>query len=181
MQFTDNNDSWFIGDFEFCVLRTNHYKVYMEIFLMLHLKLLLEKNTFKSDIYSIGILMWEISSEQSPFINYEHDYYLAMDIVNGLRPKIVSEIPLEYKSLIEQCWNANSSKRPDINTLFYKIQKIKQSFYQNISSAESNKNKNIIIQSETNNNLEIYYTNTMSKQLYINTNTNNIRKYLFYL
>ncbi len=36
--------------------------------------------TFKSDIYSIGMLMWEISSGQPPFINYEHDYYLAMNI-----------------------------------------------------------------------------------------------------
>jgi len=41
----------------------------------------------------------EISSEQLPLINHEHDYYLAMDIVNGMRPKIVSGIPLE------QYWN----------------------------------------------------------------------------
>src|ERR1051325_9713133 len=34
--------------------------------------------TFKSDIYSIGMLMWEISSGQPPFINHDHDYYLAM-------------------------------------------------------------------------------------------------------
>ena len=39
--------------------------------------------TFKSDIYSIAMLMWEISSGQPPFINYEHDYDLAMKIVNG--------------------------------------------------------------------------------------------------
>ncbi|GES90143.1 kinase-like domain-containing protein [Rhizophagus clarus] len=46
--------------------------------------------TFPSDIYSIAMLMWEISSGQPPFANYESDYNLAMDIVNGNRPKIIS-------------------------------------------------------------------------------------------
>jgi hypothetical protein len=47
------------------------------------------------------MLMWEISSGQPPFSDCEHDYYLAMDIVNGIRPKIVPGTPLEYKSLME--------------------------------------------------------------------------------
>ncbi|PKC56235.1 hypothetical protein RhiirA1_474292, partial [Rhizophagus irregularis] len=41
-----------------------------------------KEQTFKSDIYSIAMLMWEISSGQPPFINYEHNYDLAMNIVN---------------------------------------------------------------------------------------------------
>src|SRR5688572_30047237 len=49
--------------------------------------------TFASDIYSIGMLMWEISSGQPPFSNYEHDFDLALNIINGIRPKIVSETP----------------------------------------------------------------------------------------
>ncbi|PKC56974.1 hypothetical protein RhiirA1_541840 [Rhizophagus irregularis] len=46
------------------------------------------------------------------------------------RPKIISEIPSEYKSLMEQCWDANPLKRPDIDTLFDKISEIK-TYYQN--------------------------------------------------
>ncbi|GES75091.1 kinase-like domain-containing protein [Rhizophagus clarus] len=76
-----------------------------------------KKYTFKSDIYSIAMLMWEISSGQAPFINYEHNYNLAMDIVNGMRPKIVSGTPLEYENLMKICWDADPSKRLDINTL----------------------------------------------------------------
>jgi len=96
--------------------------------------------TFASDIYSVGILMWEISSGQPPFINYEHDYYLAMNIVNGIRPKIVPGTPLKYKSLMEQCWDADPSKRPDIYILHGKIQEINRVYYQNTS----NENKSII-------------------------------------
>jgi serine/threonine protein kinase len=76
-----------------------------------------KKTTFASDIYSVGILMWEISSGQPPFIKYEHNYDLAMKIVNGMRPKVVPGTPLEYKKLMEQCWDADSIKRPDIDTL----------------------------------------------------------------
>src|SRR5688572_19142296 len=89
--------------------------------------------TFKSDIYSIGMLMWEISSGQPPFSICEHDLDFAMNIINGMRPKIVPGTPLEYKSLMEQCWDADPLKRPDINSLISKINEL-NFHYQNISS-----------------------------------------------
>ncbi|PKK72112.1 hypothetical protein RhiirC2_865218 [Rhizophagus irregularis] len=76
------------------------------------------------------MLMWEISSGQPPFINYEHDNNLAINIIDGMRPKIISEIPSEYKSLMEQCWDADPSKRPDTETVINKMNEI-MSYYQN--------------------------------------------------
>ena len=93
------------------------------------------------------MLMWEISSGQPPFINYEHNYDLAMNIVNGIRPKIVSGTPLEYKNLIKQCWNADPSKRPDIETLQNKMDEINL-YYQNNSDE-------LLAQPDENNNLEM--------------------------
>ncbi|RGB37360.1 kinase-like domain-containing protein [Rhizophagus diaphanus] len=101
-----------------------------------------KKTTKKSDIYSIAMLMWEISSGQPPFNNYENDYNLALKIINGMRPKVIAGTPLKYKNLMEQCWDADPSKRLDINTLFKEIRELLQSF-QNIS--------NEIFQQETNN------------------------------
>ena len=92
-----------------------------------------EKHTKESDIYSIGMLMWEISSGQPPFSIYEHDLDFAMNIINGMRPKIVPGTPLEYKSLMEQCWDADPLKRPDINSLVIKTRGMNL-YYQNISS-----------------------------------------------
>ncbi|RGB27135.1 kinase-like domain-containing protein [Rhizophagus diaphanus] len=105
------------------------------------------EQTFKSDIYSIAMLMWEISSGQPPFIGYEHDYDLAMNIVNGIRPKIVPETPLEYKNLMKQCWDADPSKRPDVYTLNYKLGEINL-LYQSKSNES-------LIQPKENNNFEI--------------------------
>ncbi|GES79177.1 kinase-like domain-containing protein [Rhizophagus clarus] len=89
-----------------------------------------KEHTFKSDIYSIAMLMWEISFGQPPFMNYEHDCNLAINIINGIRPKIIFEIPSKFKSLMEQCWDANPLKRPNINTLRNKIREIK-TYYHN--------------------------------------------------
>ncbi|RGB28646.1 kinase-like domain-containing protein [Rhizophagus diaphanus] len=80
-----------------------------------------KKYSFASDIYSIGMLMWEISSGQPPFIK-KHDYDLAIKIINGMRPKIIPGTPLKYKELMEQCWDANPMKRPDIYTLLLILQ-----------------------------------------------------------
>ncbi|POG83030.1 kinase-like domain-containing protein [Rhizophagus irregularis DAOM 181602=DAOM 197198] len=122
-----------------------------------------KEQTFKSDIYSIAMLMWEISSGQPPFINYEHNYDLAMYIVNGIRPKIVSGTPLEYKNLMRQCWNADPSKRPDIGTFLNEIDKLNL-FYHSESDDRPEENNNLKINSNVNS-LESYesYTNSTSK------------------
>src|SRR5688572_13670046 len=55
----------------------------------------------KSDVYSIGVLMWQISSGRRPFyaegVNY--DISLALAIQRGDREKIVDGTPIEYCNL----------------------------------------------------------------------------------
>jgi serine/threonine protein kinase len=84
-----------------------------------------------SDIYSIAMLMWEISSGQPPFVDFEHDYDLALKIINGMRPKIISRTPLWYKKLMERCWNANPAERPNIWNIYLEIEKMLKLYYQN--------------------------------------------------
>ena len=73
-------------------------------------EVIIEKGyTFASDTYSFDILMWKISSGQQPFASFDHDYDLAINIANEMRPKIVLETLFKYKQLMEQCWDANPS------------------------------------------------------------------------
>ena len=70
------------------------------------------------------MLIWEISSGQQPFAQFDHDYNLALKIINGIRPKIVSGTPLEYENLMKQCWDADPSKRTKGGTLVDEIIRI---------------------------------------------------------
>jgi len=52
----------------------------------------------KSDVYSVGVLLWEISSGHPPF--YEpYDIGLALEISQGQREKTVPDTPDEYAKL----------------------------------------------------------------------------------
>ncbi|RIA84301.1 kinase-like domain-containing protein [Glomus cerebriforme] len=89
-----------------------------------------KETTFASDIYSFAMLMWEISSGQPPFVNYEHNYDLALKVINGMRPKVMTGTPLEYRILMEQCWDADPSKRPNIVYIYNEFLKIKLLYHQ---------------------------------------------------
>jgi serine/threonine protein kinase len=52
----------------------------------------------KSDVYSVGVLLWEITSGQLPFHveGEQYDVSLILDISQGLRETIVPDTPEEY-------------------------------------------------------------------------------------
>ena len=57
----------------------------------------------KSDIYSIGVLMWQISSGRQPFYaeHSSHNLGLMIEILDGRREKIINGTPVEYSNLYE--------------------------------------------------------------------------------
>jgi serine/threonine protein kinase len=53
----------------------------------------------KSDIYSVGVIMWQISSGRQPFENIEHDISLTLAIHGGKREEIINGTPIEYSNM----------------------------------------------------------------------------------
>jgi len=57
-----------------------------------------------SDIYSFGIVAYEILTGFSPYKEMPHDLYLAIKICQGLRPNLnVVPVPQLLKDLIKRC------------------------------------------------------------------------------
>ncbi|POG60878.1 kinase-like domain-containing protein [Rhizophagus irregularis DAOM 181602=DAOM 197198] len=80
----------------------------------------------KSDIYSIGILLWEISSGWPPFHNEPHDVSLAMEILQGLRENPIPNTPVDYIKIYTDCWNNEPDNRPTVNQCEIKVPKFKK-------------------------------------------------------
>ncbi|GES72602.1 kinase-like domain-containing protein [Rhizophagus clarus] len=129
--YSEEKNDWYISDLGFCGPADKPLKsIYGNLPFIAPEVISKNQCSYASDIYGVAMLMWEISSEQPPFVNYKHNYDLAINIINGMRPRIVPGTPLEYKELMVQCWDANPNRRPKIRTLWNKIEELNKSFYQ---------------------------------------------------
>jgi len=65
-----------------------------------------------TDVYAFGMIMWEITSGEKPFQEFNHDTELAVQISKGARPQITEDTPQFYQNLMQKCWDSDPAKRP---------------------------------------------------------------------
>src|SRR5688572_30504511 len=65
------------------------------------------KHDKRSDIYSLGVLMWEISSGYPPFNENNNIISLRLHLIDGHREKPIPDTPTEYLKLYKSCWDGN--------------------------------------------------------------------------
>ncbi|CAG8639438.1 14663_t:CDS:2, partial [Funneliformis caledonium] len=78
----------------------------------------------KSDVYSIGVLMWQISSGHKPFNGVDYDVSLSLSIVGGNREKIIYGTPYEYSILYQKCWKYEPENRPNTKEVVTMLNKM---------------------------------------------------------
>ncbi|CAI2163652.1 19529_t:CDS:2 [Funneliformis geosporum] len=78
----------------------------------------------KSDVYSIGVLMWQISSRYQPFKGVDYNLDLMLHIINGKRERIVDGTPPEYSNLYQVCWKYEADDRPNIQKVISTLKAI---------------------------------------------------------
>ncbi|GES93342.1 kinase-like domain-containing protein [Rhizophagus clarus] len=79
----------------------------------------------KSDVYSIGVLLWEISSGRPPFHDcIPYGVGLAISISQGHRESPIPETSEDYINIYTDCWNIEPDNRPTINQVVDELKTI---------------------------------------------------------
>jgi hypothetical protein len=78
----------------------------------------------KVDVYSFGIICYEILSREDPFRDVLRTR-LRSYVQAGNRPQLPDEIPRRLDILINYCWNGNPLHRPDFATICTELRFIK--------------------------------------------------------
>ncbi|XP_011095730.1 uncharacterized protein LOC105175099 [Sesamum indicum] len=66
----------------------------------------------KVDVFSFGIVLWEILTGEEPYANMHYGAIIGGIVNNTLRPTIPSYCDTEWRRLMEQCWAPNPAMRP---------------------------------------------------------------------
>ncbi|KAF9163693.1 hypothetical protein DFQ26_002254 [Actinomortierella ambigua] len=70
--------------------------------------------TTKSDVYSLGWVLWQMAADRTrPFQDVEDDFLVIPMVTNGDREPIPDDTPIEMRAAIEGFWKHDPSERPE--------------------------------------------------------------------
>jgi len=70
-----------------------------------------------ADVYSFGILMWEMLTLKAAFAKHNRERHYKEVIVEGNRPKVSKSWPFVIKNLLERCWHKVPLERPTFQSI----------------------------------------------------------------
>ncbi|MCL7049248.1 hypothetical protein MKW94_000542 [Papaver nudicaule] len=73
--------------------------------------------TEKVDIFSFGIVLWELYTEKVPYAEMDDDTLLDRFKTGKLRPDIPDLCPGNWRKLMKQCWDSNPGVRPSFKEI----------------------------------------------------------------
>jgi serine/threonine protein kinase len=79
---------------------------------------------FSADVYSFGILAWQVIALQTPFADFDADMHFDRVVSKGRRPNrsALHMLPKLLQKMVVDCWSADPSERPSFRQICTQIQ-----------------------------------------------------------
>ncbi|KAF9973735.1 hypothetical protein BGZ73_003004 [Actinomortierella ambigua] len=72
----------------------------------------------KSDMFALGVVMWELAANCTVPFRQQQDNYIAIGLVkSGEREELPDDTPLDYRKWVERCWDQDPAKRPEASEM----------------------------------------------------------------
>ncbi|CAI5489532.1 unnamed protein product [Closterium sp. Naga37s-1] len=82
--------------------------------------------TRRVDVYSFGIVLWELVTSDLPFKGLTF-IQLAFNVVNkNMRPEVPAGCEPELAALMQECWDADAEKRPEFTQVVARLEALQQ-------------------------------------------------------
>ncbi|KAF0512890.1 kinase-like protein [Gigaspora margarita] len=85
----------------------------------------LYKRDKPSDIYSLGVLFWELSSGVPPFKNIESQIRIALRVIKGGRETPINGTPVDFMNIYRDAWNGDPNSHPKIEEIRDRLDNIR--------------------------------------------------------
>ncbi|CAF5083929.1 unnamed protein product, partial [Rotaria sp. Silwood1] len=82
-----------------------------------------ERYTEKADIYSLGVVYWELAATKRPYDGFE-EVAIRPYVLANERLEIPDSTPSKFKILINECWSPHPDKRPKSSELVKRLESI---------------------------------------------------------